>query len=513
MIRHIFLSTDNITLENLGEWRALISKSLSRYNMPGKIISNIVLCFSEIATNCVEHGNSQHIKVDIWQKEGTLNLTLQDDGEELSQELIHKSPDVFDLTQESGRGIAIVHTLCDSFTHSIRIESSNGLNWKNCFELSWNARSFNEPDSILLIDDDPSLLALYEAYLGSTYRILKTTSANEAIDIIAKAPPDLIISDINMPEMSGIELREKIHQNKKGQLIPFIFLTMEENTTVARLAQRSNIDDFLLKPISKSALMDTCDRVITHHRALKKSLLGELGLQTINSLLCKIPDEYHHWKFACDSRNVGAGGGDFVMFFPTKQSSYLVIADVMGHDISSKFFAHAYFGFIKGLLLANNEICPSEILSQISQQIFHDDLFAQSGLTLCALKLNENGKVTIASAGHPTPWLISTEATLKAIPCSGMMPGLRPEQSYKTIDITLNKGERIALYSDGLFEGANEESVRQTLQKDIPDALQSSIQQSIGDSLALTMKTFDSQVNLRPTDDALLLLLERSTTS
>ncbi len=110
---------------------------------------------------------------------------------------------------------------------------------------------------VLVIEDATdtltSLLDLIESQgfqaIGAKNGLIGLQLANEQL-------PDLIISDINMPEMNGYEVLEALRQNTKTARIPFIFLSGEESNASRRLGLELGAADYLTKPVINKQLME-----------------------------------------------------------------------------------------------------------------------------------------------------------------------------------------------------------------------------------------------------------------
>ena len=110
---------------------------------------------------------------------------------------------------------------------------------------------------VLVIEDATdtltSLLDLIESQgfqaIGAKNGLIGLQLANEQL-------PDLIISDINMPEMNGYEVLEALRQNTKTARIPFIFLSAEESNASRRLGLELGAADYLTKPVINKQLME-----------------------------------------------------------------------------------------------------------------------------------------------------------------------------------------------------------------------------------------------------------------
>ena len=86
------------------------------------------------------------------------------------------------------------------------------------------------PASLLIVDDDESILELLRMHLSSAgYDVRLATDAIAAGHMVLRSPPDLIITDINMPYMSGFEFVEALKADSSLPYIPVVFLTSSED--------------------------------------------------------------------------------------------------------------------------------------------------------------------------------------------------------------------------------------------------------------------------------------------
>ena len=110
--------------------------------------------------------------------------------------------------------------------------------------------------TVLVVDDDPPSLELLQAYLEDVD--CKTVSAHDgpdALEIIAKEPPDLILLDVMMPKMSGFEVCKRIKKDPKTSDIPVIMVTALNEFGDIERGIDSGTDDFLSKPVNKLELL------------------------------------------------------------------------------------------------------------------------------------------------------------------------------------------------------------------------------------------------------------------
>ena len=125
---------------------------------------------------------------------------------------------------------------------------------------------------VLIVDDEATNINIVaEILLHNNYEIRIATNGKTALEIIDKEKPDLILLDINMPEMNGYEVAQKIISSKDRKNIPFIFLTAENDSQSIVKGFSQGAVDYISKPFSKEELLA---RVSTHLKLheLKNSL-------------------------------------------------------------------------------------------------------------------------------------------------------------------------------------------------------------------------------------------------
>jgi PAS domain S-box-containing protein len=112
---------------------------------------------------------------------------------------------------------------------------------------------------ILIVDDDRQNRRLLEVMLtASNYRLQTAESGEEALAMVAKQPPDLILLDVMMPGMDGNEVASRLKQNPVTKNIPIIMVTALSNHDARMIALRAGAADFLTKPVDHAEL---CVRV------------------------------------------------------------------------------------------------------------------------------------------------------------------------------------------------------------------------------------------------------------
>ncbi len=122
-------------------------------------------------------------------------------------------------------------------------------------------------ERILLIDDDEGLLDISSKILSDGgYRVVTAGNAESALVIIQKTPPDLVISDINLPGLSGLKLCKILKGDPQTQSLPLILLTQLGSEGQKVNGLKTGADDYLTKPFSYRELLARVEALIRRTR-------------------------------------------------------------------------------------------------------------------------------------------------------------------------------------------------------------------------------------------------------
>ncbi|MEL6919316.1 MAG: DNA-binding response regulator, partial [Bacteroidota bacterium] len=140
--------------------------------------------------------------------------------------------------------------------------------------LPTNGTNPSDVPIVLLVEDNEDMRSYMSALLSNTYRVKETRNGNQALEVAVKEIPDIIITDLMMPEMNGEELLEQLRKDSKTQHIPVIMLTAR----TAKESKLSNLgkgaDHYLTKPfdvedlmIRIKSLLDQRKRIRDYHKS------------------------------------------------------------------------------------------------------------------------------------------------------------------------------------------------------------------------------------------------------
>lgn len=174
-----------------------------------------------------------------------------------------------------------------------------------------NTGSLNDYQTlkILTVDDVQSNLDLIQAYFAKTnHHLLFANNGKKAISLAEKHQPDVILLDLKLPDIDGIEVAVHLKHNPKTQFIPLVIITASVTETTKKVPSYL-FEDFLVKPISKPQLIRTFEQVlpseketniqteITEKKSTLKLTITPKKLEKLSSLSAKLKYiKQHEWE-------------------------------------------------------------------------------------------------------------------------------------------------------------------------------------------------------------------------
>jgi DNA-binding response OmpR family regulator len=127
---------------------------------------------------------------------------------------------------------------------------------------------------ILLLDDDKTLQTVLTRYLEKRgYLVQVVTSGIQGLKLFAQDPPDLVVSDIMMPGMDGLEFCKRLRATRPGQLVPFIFLTAKKDLEDRVQGHYMGADDYITKPFEPLELLAKIESQLERSRRIHSEMI------------------------------------------------------------------------------------------------------------------------------------------------------------------------------------------------------------------------------------------------
>ena len=178
---------------------------------------------------------------------------------------------------------------------------------------------------ILIVDDMPVSLMMTENMLEKNYITLCANSGTEAIEIYRKERPDMVLSDLRMPGMSGYELQLKL-QEEYHETIPFMFMTADHDEETESKGFENGAMDFIKKPFQPNVLLRRIANIlqtVDQIQGLKK----HASIDALTGLINKASSEEELTKICQDA------AGALLMI---DLDSFKLVNDIYGHAMGDK---------------------------------------------------------------------------------------------------------------------------------------------------------------------------------
>jgi len=134
---------------------------------------------------------------------------------------------------------------------------------------------------IIIVDDNASYLSVVRILLKPFYEVYPALSASKLYDIVEKFIPDLILLDVNMPEINGFEAIAVLKESPRYKDIPVVFLTAKDDEVSAEKGLELGAADYITKPFSGPLLLKRISNILLIEQ-LKREL--QISYMTITQL-------------------------------------------------------------------------------------------------------------------------------------------------------------------------------------------------------------------------------------
>lgn len=160
----------------------------------------------------------------------------------------------------------------------------------------------DSPRSILLVEDNEELLQILNSLFSPTYRVILARNGKEGLEKAREERPDIIVSDVMMPEMSGTEMCMKIKNDFDVCHIPVVLLTALTSAEQSIEGLQRGADDYINKPFNAKVLQARCNNLVRNRIILQKKFsqqkdfdaqslasnpIDQKFLDTVNSIIEK----------------------------------------------------------------------------------------------------------------------------------------------------------------------------------------------------------------------------------
>jgi sigma-B regulation protein RsbU (phosphoserine phosphatase) len=325
----------------------------------------------------------------------------------------------------------------------------------------------------MVVDDEPDLEHLVRQKFrreirSNEYQFVFAQNGAQALDELqSNGEFDLVLTDINMPEMDGLTLLNKI--GELDALLKSVIVSAYGDMENIRTAMNRGAFDFITKPIDLQDLETTINKSLREVRTLKDALASRDQLVAIQrelniaqeiqtSILPKTfppfpdRDDFEIYAKMITAKEVGGDLYDFFLIDGDRLG--FMIGDVSGKGVPAAMLMAVSRTLLKATALKG--LPSAKCLAEVNN-ILVDESLPQMFVTVFYGVLDtRNGQLEYCNGGHNPPYLISRDGQVKQLEnVGGLFLGAVKDVPYDVKKMTLRPGDTLFLYTDGITEAQN----------------------------------------------------------
>ncbi len=325
---------------------------------------------------------------------------------------------------------------------------------------------------ILVVDDEPDveplvLQRMRRSIRAGKYSFVFAQNGVEAVEVLkADRDIDMVLSDINMPQMDGLTLLEQV--GKIDPNIRSVIISAYGDMKNIRTAMNRGAFDFVTKPIDFKDLQVTMDRTLKHMEEWKEALEARDRLVSIQNELevasrmqqSILPTEFPKgsgFRLSASMLPARSVGGDFFDVMQLENGRIgVAVADVSDKGVPAALFMMSSRTLLKGAAIGARD--PAAVLKEVNDLLCKENDALMFVTLLYGVYDPSNGNFTYANGGHNAPLIVHPDGSSDLLPLTGGVAlALAPGMDYEQDTVTLEPGDAAFLYTDGVTEAMNVE--------------------------------------------------------
>jgi sigma-B regulation protein RsbU (phosphoserine phosphatase) len=396
--------------------------------------------------------------------------------------------------------------------------------------------------SILVVDDEElNREGLTRRLQRHGYEVTAARTGREAVELLGERRFDLVLLDIMMPGMNGLEVLKFLRRVDSLIDLPIIMVTARGESEDVVEALELGANDYVTKPLdfpvvlarvrTQLALRQAVARVTeleqkleAHNRDLEAAAARlaaaderarrdlEAAARVQRAFLPALPPEVDGARLAWAYRPCGQLAGDHLNVLRLGDRHLgLCVLDVSGHGVAAALLS-ATVGHLLARVAAApgpDVVPPAEVAARLNAQLTAEATAGQAFSLLYGVLALDSGELRFVSAGHPAPAHLPREGRPALAGAVGPPVGVGAG-GYRGQAVTLRPGDRLALYTDGVTAARNADGEHFGAAR-LLDALERSRGRPLPEAVEAVVGAAEAwRGGQAPTDDVSLLMVERT---
>lgn len=328
---------------------------------------------------------------------------------------------------------------------------------------------------ILSVDDELDLEVLLTQYFRrqikkGEYAFTFAHNGLEALQKMLETPNfDIVLSDINMPEMDGLTLLGKINELKNPAL-KCIMVSAYGDMGNIRSAMNKGAFDFATKPIDLEDLERSIRKAAEEVTFIRKSVQEHSQLESLKNYLAIageiqqaiLPNLFPPFAELAEAVDIHASmtpardvGGDFYDLFQIDRERFgFVIADVSGKGVPAALFMAVSRTLLRATGLSG--VTSAKCVSYVNKLLCKESLEAMFVTGIYGIYNCRTGIVDYTNAGHTPPYLLKENGEVESVNVeTNFVMGVFDDLTYQSGEIQMDLKDTLVLYTDGVTEAFN----------------------------------------------------------
>ena len=335
---------------------------------------------------------------------------------------------------------------------------------------------------ILIVDDDADMRRLLLRTLQRWgYDVVPAADGVEAWERLQNEPISFVITDWTMPNLDGLGLCRRIREAKFARYIYVILLTAKNSKDELITGMEAGADDFLIKPFNAGELqvrIRAGERIVTlesnleeqnkklqeAYSRIREDLDAAVKMQRglLPSSALTIPGFKFDWMFTpCHF----VAGDIFNFFQLNEHQAGFYILDVAGHGIPAAMLSVTLSKILSPISSQGSPLMrfipnpphydiatPAEAVHALNQLFQSEDDAMHYFTMVYGIVETRSARMLLTQAGHPSPIYQPRGAKAELLGTGGFPVGMLRDATYGELDLTIQPGDRLFLYSDGIPE-------------------------------------------------------------